>query len=281
MLEIKVILIGGTGRCGTNILKETLSLHDEVFSLPFENRYLTDPDGIIDTYTTLKTTWTPYIVDNKIDRLMNLFSYMIENPEENPYRGWELEKWFPNIEKRLEELYSNLIDFQYVSSFDGKKIGISYFVSIEKRKKLDEIFNKFLMNNIKDILEKHDKTIFVDDNTWNTLFCKEMNEILPNAKFINISRKKKDVISSMKEQRWTPSEDEQLRLYFDSLKLKIEESISEVSSDKIYKQEFERLVDNPKDNLKELCEFIGMEYQDKLLDGDLNEDDAHIGRGKE
>lgn len=276
----KIILIGGTGRCGTNILKETLGLHDEAFNLPFENRYLTDPDGIVDTYNTLTNSWSPYVVDSKINRLKNLFSSLIGNPDKSPYSGWELEKWFPNIEKKLNEMYSNLIEFRYISSSDLKKERETYFINYNQKKDLQNIFNKFLTGNIRDILNKENKTIFLDDNTWNTLFCKELNEILPKAKFINMYRNKKDVISSMKEQRWTPSKDKQLRLYFDSLKLKIEESTSEISSDKVYQQKFEKLVKNPKDNLKELCEFIGMEYQDKMLDGDLDKDDAHIGRGK-
>ena len=49
-MDNKVIFIGGSGRSGTNILRKLLSKHSQVASLPFEHRFIIDPDGIIDFF---------------------------------------------------------------------------------------------------------------------------------------------------------------------------------------------------------------------------------------
>jgi hypothetical protein len=48
---VKMILIGGTGRSGTSIVKEILANHPDASSLPFEYRFIIDPDGLADFYT--------------------------------------------------------------------------------------------------------------------------------------------------------------------------------------------------------------------------------------
>jgi len=50
--SVAVVFCGGTGRCGTNVLKRVFARHPEVYTLPFEIRFLLDPGGIIDFYTS-------------------------------------------------------------------------------------------------------------------------------------------------------------------------------------------------------------------------------------
>ena len=69
MKKVPILLIGGVGRSGTNLLKEILSLHSDVFSLPFETRFTIDPDGVVPTYIALKKSWSPFISEKAIKRL--------------------------------------------------------------------------------------------------------------------------------------------------------------------------------------------------------------------
>ena len=39
---MRTILIGGTGRCGTNLLKNIFTNHSSVVTLPFEQRFFID-----------------------------------------------------------------------------------------------------------------------------------------------------------------------------------------------------------------------------------------------
>ena len=58
-MDNKVIFIGGSGRSGTNILRKILSNHSKVASLPFEHRFIIDPNGIIDFYNSFTLNWSP------------------------------------------------------------------------------------------------------------------------------------------------------------------------------------------------------------------------------
>ena len=74
--KVEFVLICGTGRCGTNIVKEVFSVHSSVITLPFEQRFINDPDGIIDFYNSFSASWSPYIADRKIKRLEALLRRM-------------------------------------------------------------------------------------------------------------------------------------------------------------------------------------------------------------
>ena len=56
---MKTCFIGGTGRCGTSILRTVLSRHSSVATLPIEHRLTVDPDGIFDFYRSYTTGWSP------------------------------------------------------------------------------------------------------------------------------------------------------------------------------------------------------------------------------
>ena len=68
---MKTCFIGGTGRCGTSILRTILSRHSSVATIPIEHRLMVDPDGIFDFYRSYTTGWSPYYADAKLTRLKN------------------------------------------------------------------------------------------------------------------------------------------------------------------------------------------------------------------
>lgn len=64
-----VVLIGGTGRSGTTVLKRALGRHPDLASLPMESRILVDPDGLADFVSANDTNWSPFNYDRRIVRL--------------------------------------------------------------------------------------------------------------------------------------------------------------------------------------------------------------------
>ena len=121
---MRTILIGGTGRCGTNLLKNIFTNHSNTVTLPFEQRFFIDPDGIIDTYSSLKNIWSPFIADKKIKRLEKLLNEVSRDKNihkfigkilscfdksgkfitRKKYIGWELNKYFPNFQIHNETI---------------------------------------------------------------------------------------------------------------------------------------------------------------------------------
>ena len=70
-IKPNICLIGGTGRCGTTILKQIFQAHPEVAKIP-EWRFAVDPDGILDFYSSLSQNWSPHLFDVKLKRLYKL-----------------------------------------------------------------------------------------------------------------------------------------------------------------------------------------------------------------
>lgn len=64
--------MGGTGRSGTTLLRQIFGKHPRVATFPTETRFLIDPDGIVDFYTSSVATWSPYLFDRRLKRLERL-----------------------------------------------------------------------------------------------------------------------------------------------------------------------------------------------------------------
>src|SRR4030067_2993000 len=88
------ILIGGTGRSGTTILKRVLSNHSAVVALPMELRVIVDPGGALDLISALSNRWSPYNADAAIHRFRTL---MLSGAMENSV--WAI--FFQKVEKRI------------------------------------------------------------------------------------------------------------------------------------------------------------------------------------
>lgn len=291
---MKTIFIGGTGRSGTNITKKILTQHPDVAALPFEHRFLIDPEGIVDFYNSFSKNWSPYYSDYKIKKLrkflINLanrnsfhffISKLIKKMDKkgrfitpHNYYGWELERWFPNYTKHVNDLINELTDFTYQSIWPGsesyKKNNITFFSSYKEKEKLAIILNKFIENLIHHFLFVKKKSVFVEDNTWNILFAKELSELVPNFKLLHIIRDPRDVIASMKNQKWCPSELDQAIMFYKGIVDKwihIKENLNKSSYLEI---KFENLIHNPKESIERICNFSGINYSEYMLNIDLS-----------
>ncbi|MGD8778940.1 MAG: sulfotransferase [Ignavibacteria bacterium] len=294
-----LVLIGGTGRSGSNITKQVLSKHSKIATLPYEHRFTIDPNGILDFYNTIKFSWSPYICHKKLRDLIkllnslnsrNYFRYFIGSliskidPHSRkftapPYYGWELEKWFPNYLLHVRNLVNDLIEFRYHAIWPGEK-AFNYknkmlFVSSDIAK-LKNITNKFFNNMISDLLVKTQKQIFVEDNTWNLLFVGSYIEILPQVKFIHVIRDPRDVIGSLIKQRWSPNNLDHCIEYYINLITKILEQAEGLTEKQLLIVKLEDVVNNTREEIKKICKHCGVGYEENLSNVDLSK--ANIGR---
>ena len=78
--DLQVVFIGGTGRCGTSITSAILGKHSLVTTLPFEYRFIIDPDGIVDFFRSYAATWSPFMADRRLKRLERFLLTLSETP---------------------------------------------------------------------------------------------------------------------------------------------------------------------------------------------------------
>jgi hypothetical protein len=295
-----LVFIGGSGRSGTSITKVILGTHPQVATLPFEYRFIIDPDGIVDFYSSYTSAWSPFLADRKLKRLERLLGMLAEESWQDRlasnllqmlnsdgrivsprrYHGWHLEAHLPHFKQYCQELVAELREFLFPACWVGTESYTCraqlHHVKPKSREQLAPILGKFICRVINSYLAEHGKQFFVEDNTWNILFARELTELVSGARFLHVYRDPRDVVASFKEQRWCPSDVRQACLWYRSIMehwFTVRADLPEYS---YYEFGLERLVSDTKTTLYELCEFTGIPYDAVLLGTDLSK--AHSGR---
>lgn len=290
----KIVFIGGTGRCGTSILKEALALHSQAASLPFEHRFIVDPDGIADFYASACISWTPYVMDARLRRLGRFLRGLAHEPLSKhimaqvarmlnltppQYPGWELARWLPNFEHHVDELVERLTDFVFPARWPSApawRRNPQMRHCYKEREELAKNLGMFIEAVINDLLKETGKQFFVEDNTWNILFAREIVDLLPDAKIVHIFRDPRDVVASFVHQQWCPHNPVQAAQWYNALMahwFKVRGCLPAYSYREV---SLERLVHDPMTVLHELCRFAEVDFDPAMLDIDLSR--AHIGR---
>lgn len=296
----KIIMTGGTGRCGKSVMKEVLSRHPDAASLPFEYRFIIDPDGIVDFYSTYFAAWSPYIADRRLKRLEKMLRelatthpipHLIGNvisaldPDGRflspaRYCGWRLDRHLPNFEAHVETLVDRLTSFSFAACWPGiasytRRPHLRHS-DIADKDRLTIILREFLHGVINDFLEEGGKRFLVEDNTWNPLFGRELHALLPNAKLINVYRHPLDVVASFSQQRWCPDDRVQAAYVYESLIRRWWDVRDDLPAEFFYEVTLEELVRWPEETLRALCAFSDIPFSREMLGVDLSH--AHSGR---
>ena len=298
-----IIFIGGSGRCGTTILKDVLSLHSKVVVLPFEYRFILDPDGLIDFCQSYSASWSPYLADKKLKRLedllknlssrsifdrginnvLSLFNKDYKYLTAKKYVNWELEKHIPNYKNFAEELLLNLKEFSFRGNWVGSEsydfLPEIYYAPPKTKEELRVHIRSFLKKVFSSLLKKNNGEFYVEDNTWNILFADELLKLLPNSKIIHIYRDPRDVIASFSRQNWAPKDKIKAAKWYRSIMeywFNVREKLPPLSFREI---KLENLVENTESIVRDLCKFIGFSFEKNMLQIDLSK--SHGGWWKD
>ena len=296
------IMLGGTGRSGTNILKAVFSKHPDVLALPFEHRILIDPDGIVDYYNACESGWSPFAVDVRMRRLNkfllskaharhpgHVLGSIVKILEPSgrtitswPYHGWELESWFPGYEKRVKELMVSLEEFKYSGRWPGAPaFTMNYQLSFARpfsRGAIRPIFQRFVNDITRSALASKNKSFFVEDNTWNILFADTLQEIIPQSTLIHIYRDPRDVVASFTKQNWCPDELKRAILWYLGIWERWKNVERHLENGFCLMVKFESLVSDTKDTISEVCKFTELPLHNDMTTPDLSR--HNIGRWK-
>ncbi|WP_374764530.1 sulfotransferase family protein [Yunchengibacter salinarum] len=215
--EPDVVFIGGTGRCGTSILRTVLGEQPGCTALPFEHRFLIDPDGLVDFMACAGNIWSPYHYDRRLKRL-HAFLMTLAGDESDgpPYRGWELDRHFPGFRHHAEQLIDRLTAFRYPARWVGGMAdeGTLWFAPCPDADSLLTACRAFAWATITGLLEKTGARVYVEDNTFNLLHAPWLHALFPSARFVHVVRHPFDVVRSFQAQRWCPDDLDQAIAFY-------------------------------------------------------------------
>lgn len=253
------LLIGGTGRCGTNLLKDILSSNNSFKSLPFETRYSIDPDGVVDFLNSAKNNWNPYIINEKINRLEALLKSLQSDSRSLPYANWQLDKHIPNFREISEDLVLSLKQHCFDGSWCGSRVSeqkLSY--CSYSYDDLISIFRKFNSDIVSSLLSEAGSHVYVEDNTWNILHADFLQDLFPKARLIHIYRNPRDVIASFLEQDWMPNSIEGATSCYKKMLKEWRHKKRFLDKEFFIEVKFENMVYNPHNFISNLCHTMDL-----------------------
>lgn len=296
---MKICLIGGTGRSGTTILSKIFSLHPE-FTKVRESRFLVDPDGILDFYSSLEVGYSPYCYDRKVKRLIGFLEHL-NSPEFQGkvllaiqrflnvdslsmkiiprYSGLYFPRFSPKYRNLIESLSENLVDFSYRAEWVGMPLGSSRTLNFKRevsKKSIAPILRKFLMDVMNDVIQHQGAMHYLEKNTWNILWFDQILELLPEAKIVHIYRDPRDVVASFTKQKWMSSDPVESAMIYAELMNRWNQIKTQVDPQSFMEISLEALVIDPEKVTKNICDFWGITWDANMLDIDLNH--ANSGR---
>jgi hypothetical protein len=287
------IFIGGTGRSGTTVLKQTLGLSSRIVSLPRELRVIVDPDGAIDLMYALSERWSPYAADKAVfrffrmlehseaerpvtEKLGKLFKKLGMSPP-RPYRRLALGEYFVQAfyRERVEELSNAIVHHESRGSWVGSEPWqypalireSGPFELAEIRDILASFFDDLFGNRASSQAQTH----WVEDTPYNIVRYRELVTLFPGMRFIHICRDPRDVVASYRLRSWGGDRVEVIARRLAGIMNRWGEVRSKLRPGEYLEIRLEDLAASPVSKLKEVFEYIG-------LDMDLDPEELPIGR---
>jgi hypothetical protein len=295
------IFIGGTGRSGTTIIAKMLGRHSKIYTYPLETRFIIDPDGLIDLVPALSTSWSPYIGSKAIKRFKYIMSALGKNRTQikrginyflkkcnyfpQRYDGIQLTKIMGKngYENTVKKFIDKLIDTEFKGYWCGTdSFTISPTIISPKLFLKEEILHlstQFIDDLFGLVLKKENKKYYVDHTPYNILHGDFLKELFPDLKLVHIYRDMRDVICSYKTKKWGGNESRDVVFRLKNIYLHWKKIIETLPRNNYYEMKFENVINNPEMELKNLFQFLNIEFEKNILDIDLSK--GNVGRWKE
>jgi hypothetical protein len=176
----------------------------------------------------------------------------------------EIEKKLPELNKENINTFFRYLNNTYSLQKLTRKEELFENVSKLMKSEQETSYEKFYLYLMQEYAKLDKKKIIGEKTPQNIRYVDEILKLFPDAKIIHIIRDPRAAIASMLKVDWTADD-----VIINTLKWKIDilfaESYDKTNSN--YKEiHYEELIKNTEPVLKELCEFIGVEYEKTILD---------------
>jgi hypothetical protein len=291
------IFIGGTGRSGTTILKTVLQQHSDIVTIPNELRITIDPDGILDLLVALTDRWTVNRADVAIRRFDRLISTCLKEPLiTQVLMGLKRRKLWPlttggyygtlscfgddYVRSRTNILMEELISYQskaeLINTPSYRFRPTVYEAGPFEKGKLVELLQRYVNDLYNNLPVKTGASCWLDDTPHNILHAVELSQLFKDMKLIHVYRDPRDVVSSYMTKKWGGDNWEQSARRVAAIYRQWHLIRRGLSSEQFIEISLEDLSGNQKPTLQKVCDHIGIDFEDRLLDIKL--DKTNSGR---
>lgn len=280
------VFIGGSGRCGTTILKRLLARHPAIFALNHEVRFLTDPDGLRTLCDALSAGWSAPTTDQAMRRFRTLMKalrrhspvyYMqtglyrvlkieaIRRAVFRPYISFALgaDIGWAHYDQTVRDFQDELTAYR----FSGRWVGQSG-PDLHPRVQLGTLLQReqalsasaaFITRLLAPAMETAGADRWCDDTPSNLQFAGFLAELFPRMKLVHIVRDPRDVIASAKSSPWASPRVEDLLHGMSMLQQKWARERDTLQPGQLHELRLEDLAGRPEETWTDLLEFLELE----------------------
>jgi len=279
-------------------MKKVLVRHRDVVAYPFELRINIDPKGILELGRTFAEGWSPYTADTALRDFLELMrqvetstkvhvverrlcNYLGISPREYPSLG-----------------YANYIGSAFREAVAGFMNGLSaaktsgHWACSSRYTRRSEIFETrpigipefaALASEFMDALHRPlvaegclAESAWIDDSPYSVLHAHELARVFPGMKLVHVYRDPRDVLASYQTKKWGGGDVAIIAQRIAHVYQRWGVIKQGLSDHQYIEVRLEDLSAQPKEQLTRLMEFLGMSFDDQILDLDLSK--ANAGR---
>lgn len=274
MTELDPIFIGGTGRCGTTILNRVLNLHPRIFCLRWETQFIVAPGGLINLASG---GWAADDLENFIEQLRTRWFH--RSVKRNDSHAYAAGLSYDVTGQELEE------SIRYLRrSVPRARGGMAYTIAA-----------RFVDHLFAPAVQRAGAHRWCEKTPRSILYVDKLAEMYPNMRFVHIIRDGRDVAASMISHGFWPiagsGEFEHLHKYTGRVSLDAaahywvdlleagRQSAARAPKACYIEVKFEDLVEKPREVLASICDFVGENFAEELLEQKF--DKHNMGRWKD
>lgn len=250
---MRPIFIGGTGRCGTTILRRCFRRHPSCVTFDTELRVLVAPGGLLDLVAVLVDRWDPWLGDDAVHRFIQVAELHFAKariPTLKPAvtRVVQMVTLHRHANHRRDSAWPKMFETAPVTEDRAHAVVDAFFVTLtDGRGRL------------------------VDDTPYNVCRSKEILRWLPHARFIQIIRHPGDVLGSMDKMPWgAPNPDLNARRIRHVLRKLLDDRDA-----RIVRLKLEDLVAEPVGVMRDLCLAFELGWVSRMEELPVEESKMH------
>jgi len=302
MAERQIFIIG-TGRSGTTVLHKILGSHSHIHAFSKELRFITDANGMVDLAQTLTQNWNPFNASEAIvefrDLILkyiwrqNTYHFILSAIYMKVLRGAARKYRFSTLHSTIpydhcERTLDAFIDEVTLGKAPGywygsKSYQVNPMLYVTQEMSLDDLYpvmGRFVDDLLSYPLRNTSKTCWCDDTPINILNGHHIARMLDGARLIHMYRDPRDVVASYADpdQAWAPNNPILSAHWVAEIMKKWSREKKTIDPDQYHEIKYEDIVANQEQHMKRIAEFVGIPFEDALLDIELVE--RSVGRYK-